>query len=95
LGQFSKNYRPFYQKSCQKALKIWSWDPGSEIRDPEKNLFRIADLGVKKAPDPGSATLAFLFFFHRLSNEIFKIHLPQLSNTKKKERALIDNEYIL
>ncbi len=33
---------------------------GSEIRDPEKNLFRIPDPGVKKAPDPGSgsATLA-------------------------------------
>jgi hypothetical protein len=29
---------------------------GSEIRDPEKNLFRIQDPGpgVKKAPDPGS-----------------------------------------
>ena len=25
---------------------------GSEIRDPEKNLFRIPDPGVKKAPDP-------------------------------------------
>jgi hypothetical protein len=41
-------------------------DPGSEIRDPRsgirdpgsgKNLFRIPDPGVKKAPDPGSAPL--------------------------------------
>ena len=34
---------------------------GSRIRDPGsgKNLFRIPDLGVKKAPDPGSATLAY------------------------------------
>ncbi len=31
------------------------WDPGSEIR---KSLFRIPDPGVKKAPDPGSVTLA-------------------------------------
>jgi hypothetical protein len=30
---------------------------GSEIRDPEKKLFRIPDPGVKKTPDPGSATL--------------------------------------
>jgi hypothetical protein len=32
---------------------------GSGIRDPGtgKNLFRIPDHGVKKAPDPGSATL--------------------------------------
>jgi hypothetical protein len=28
-----------------------------EIRDPEKYLLRIADPGVKKAPDPESATL--------------------------------------
>jgi hypothetical protein len=35
------------------------WDPGSEIRDPEKNLLRIPDpgSGIKKAPDPGSGTL--------------------------------------
>jgi hypothetical protein len=29
---------------------------GSGIRDPEKNLFRIQDPGVKKAPDPGSGS---------------------------------------
>jgi hypothetical protein len=39
--------------------KICVWDPGSEIWGPGsgKNLFRIPDPGVKKAPDPGSATL--------------------------------------
>jgi hypothetical protein len=46
---------------------IWVWDPGTEIRDPGsgKNLFRIPDPGVKKAPDPGSgsATLAWKQFF--------------------------------
>ncbi len=41
-----------------KLSKIWVWDPGSEIRDPGfgKNLFRIPDPGVKKAPDPGSGS---------------------------------------
>jgi hypothetical protein len=61
LGQFSKNYRTFYPKIVTKLSKIWVWDPGSEIRDPDnldKNLFRIPDAGVKKAPDPGSATLS-------------------------------------
>jgi hypothetical protein len=29
---------------------------GSEIRDPEKNLFRIPGPGVKEAPDPGSGS---------------------------------------
>jgi hypothetical protein len=40
--------------SFQKFYKIWVWDPGSEI-----NLFRIPNPGpgIKKAPDPGSATL--------------------------------------
>jgi hypothetical protein len=51
LGQFSKNYRTFYQKNCQKALKIWSWDPGSGIRKKP-----IPDPGSRgqKAPNPGS-----------------------------------------
>jgi hypothetical protein len=54
LANFSKNYRTFYQKYCQKALKMWSWDPGSEIRDPEKTFSgsRIPDPGVKKHPIP-------------------------------------------
>jgi hypothetical protein len=30
------------------------------IRDPEKNIFLIPDPGVKKAPDPGSATLVYI-----------------------------------
>ncbi len=44
----------FTQKIVTKLSKIWVWDPRSGIR---KNLFRIPDPGVKKAPDPGSATL--------------------------------------
>ncbi len=39
----------FIQKIVTKLSKIWVWDPGSG-----KNLFRIPDLGVKNAPDPGS-----------------------------------------
>jgi hypothetical protein len=51
-------------------------DPGSEIQDPRsrirdprsgKNLFRIPDPGVKKAPDPGSrsATLRLTWLTNR------------------------------
>jgi hypothetical protein len=37
LGQFLKIYRTFYPKNIvNKISKIWVWDPGSEIRDPEK-----------------------------------------------------------
>ncbi len=44
LRRISKNYRTFTQKAVTKLSKIWVWDPGSEIRDPEK----------KPIPDPGS-----------------------------------------
>jgi hypothetical protein len=46
LAQFSKNYRTFYPKNCQHALK--NMGLGSGIGDPGsgKNLFRIPD------PDP-------------------------------------------
>ncbi len=42
--------------------KNWVWDPGSG-----KNLFGILDPGVKKAPDPGSATLIFIIYLTYLS----------------------------
>ncbi len=35
------------QKIFTKLSNIWVWDPGSG-----KNLLRIPDPGVKKAPDP-------------------------------------------
>ncbi len=56
LGQFSKNCWSFYPKIFPYAL---SQIYGFGIRDPRsgKNPFRIPDPGVKKAPDPGSATL--------------------------------------
>ncbi len=43
----------------KKALRLEVQVPVWRIRDPGsgKNLFRIPDPGVKKAPDPGSATL--------------------------------------
>jgi hypothetical protein len=39
-----------------KKLSLSSQNNGFGIRDPEKNLFRIPDLGVKKVPDPGSGS---------------------------------------
>jgi hypothetical protein len=51
-ANFQRNIELFTKKIVKKLLKIWSWDPGSG-----KNPFRIPDPGVKKAPDPGSATL--------------------------------------
>ena len=53
---FPRIIEVFTQKIVTKPSKIWVWDLGSGIRDPGsgKNLFRVPDPGVKKAPDPGS-----------------------------------------
>ncbi len=63
------NFLP--QKLSQSSQKYGFriWDPRSGIRDPGsgKNLFRIPDPGVKKAPDPGSwiriRNTAYICFF--------------------------------
>jgi hypothetical protein len=61
---FPRIIEVFTQKIVTKHSIIWVWDPGSEIRDPEKTYSGsgIPDPGVKKAPIPdpgsGSATLA-------------------------------------
>ncbi len=57
-ANFQRIIELFTKKVVNKLLKIWSWDPGSEIRDSGygKNLFRIPDPGSRgqKAPNPGS-----------------------------------------
>ncbi len=50
LTNFQRIIELFAQKIGKigtKLSKIWAWDPGSG-----KNLFRIPDPEVKKAPDP-------------------------------------------
>jgi hypothetical protein len=62
LANFPRIIEVFTQKFVTKPSKIWVWDPGSEIRDPEKTYSesRIPDPGVKKAPDPGSGSATLL-----------------------------------
>jgi hypothetical protein len=50
-ANFQRIIELFAQKIFTKLSKVWVWDPGSG-----KNLFRITDPGVKKAPDPGSGS---------------------------------------
>jgi hypothetical protein len=63
-ANFHRIIELFTPKIVTKLSKVWVWDPGSEIRDPEKTYSesRIPDPGVKRhwIPDPGSgsATLA-------------------------------------
>ncbi len=69
LGQFTKNYRTFYQKIVIKLSKTKVWDPRLG-----KNLFRISDPGsrVKKGPDPGSGS-STLEFTHPLNRGLAAI----------------------
>jgi hypothetical protein len=55
-ASFQRIIELFTQKFVTKLSKIWVWDLGSE---KTYSGFRIPDPGpgVKKAPDPGSATL--------------------------------------
>jgi WD40 repeat protein len=50
-ANFQRIIEVFTQKNVSYLSKIWVWDAGSG-----KNLFRIPDPGVKKAPDPGSGS---------------------------------------
>jgi hypothetical protein len=50
-ANFQRIIELFTQKIVPKLSKVGVWDPGSG-----KNLFRIPDPGVKKAPDPGSGS---------------------------------------
>jgi hypothetical protein len=65
-ANFQRIIELFTKKVVKKLLKIWSWDQGSEIRDPEKTYSesRIPDPRVKKHPilDPGSGSATLLDF---------------------------------
>ncbi len=50
-ANFQRIVEVFTQKIFNMLSYISVWDPGSG-----KNLFRIPDPGVKKAPDPGSGS---------------------------------------
>ncbi len=54
--QIWTNFQRIIELSTQKIViklsKIWVWDPGSENRDPEKNLFRIPGSKRHRIPDP-------------------------------------------
>ncbi len=50
-ANFQRIVEVFTQEIFNMLSNIWVWDPGSG-----KNLFRIPDPGVKKAPDPGSGS---------------------------------------
>ncbi len=54
-AHFQRIIELFTSKIVTKLSKIWIWDPRSGIRKKP-----IPDLGVKKAPDPGSGSATLL-----------------------------------
>jgi hypothetical protein len=60
----------FIKKIVNKLLKIWSWDPGSGIRDPGSGKKPILYPGVKKAPDPGSGSATLILELLSLVREL-------------------------
>ncbi len=57
-ANFKRITELFAQKLITKLSKVWVWDPGSEIRDPEKTYSgsRIQGLKRHRIPDPGSGS---------------------------------------
>jgi hypothetical protein len=53
-ANFQRIIELFTKKIVKKLFKIWSWDPGSEIRDPEKtdSGSRIQGSTRHRIPDP-------------------------------------------
>ncbi len=92
-ANFQRIIELFTQKTVKKLLKIWSWDPGSEIRDSEKTYSgsRIPDPGVKKAPDPGSgsATLHNICFEYIRRQKFVKFLVISTGNGKLRSELWI------
>ncbi len=85
-ANFQRIIELFTKKIVNKLFKIWSWDPGSEIR---KNPFRDPDPGVKKAPDPGSRIrIRNTDFYHCLPVLIYHKAEARATYNKKKEKNI-------
>jgi hypothetical protein len=52
-ANFQRIIEFFTKKIVKKLLKIWSWDPGSGIRDPGSEV-PGSRIRKKPIPDPGS-----------------------------------------
>jgi hypothetical protein len=61
----------FTQKNVIKLSKIWVWDSGSG-----KNIFRIQNPGVKKAPDPGSGSATLFSYRMKLFQTMPAVKQP-------------------
>jgi hypothetical protein len=60
-ANFQRIIELFTKQIVKKLFKIWSWDPGSEIRDPEKTHSGSPIQGSKRhrIPDPDPQHCSF------------------------------------
>jgi hypothetical protein len=77
---FQRIIELFTQKTVTKISKIWVWDPGSEIWDPEKIYSGSRIQGSKRhwIPDPDlQHWTIFLILASRLGiyKSVFRIHM--------------------
>jgi hypothetical protein len=79
-ANFQRLIELFTKKIVKKLFKIWSWDPESEIRDPEKTYSGSRIQGSKRHripdPDPQHWVWKKKFFGHQEKTEklmIFKL----------------------
>jgi hypothetical protein len=73
-ANFQRIIELFTQKIVTKLSKIWILDPGSG-----KNLFRIPDPGVKKAPDPGSGSATLSTVLKNEDISLYKYYYSMLA----------------
>ncbi len=91
-----KKFEPIFEellKFLPKKFSICSQKYGFGIRDPRsgirKNLFRIPDPGVKKAPDPGSGSATLIFLDKILKFKSFSVSVQILCYKKSVLRIWI------
>jgi hypothetical protein len=56
-ANFQRIVEVFTKKIFKMLSNIWVWDPGSEIRDPEKTY---SESRVQKGTDPGSGSATLI-----------------------------------
>jgi hypothetical protein len=76
-ANFQRIIELFTQKIVTQLSKIWVWDPGSEIRDPEKTYSGSRIQGSKRHrilnPGSGSATLTGRAFSSLLYSIVLQV----------------------
>jgi hypothetical protein len=64
VSNFRRIVELFTQKFTTKLLKLWVWDSGSEIRDPEKTYSGSRISNTDSAVANSRARIRYRYFFN-------------------------------